>query len=33
MWTKKQLKEGEEAEVDVKDNGKGHCPVDLWIPK
>jgi hypothetical protein len=33
MWTKKQMKEGEEAEVDVKDDGKGLCPVDLWIPK
>jgi hypothetical protein len=33
MWTRKQAKEGEEAEIDVKDDGKGECPVDLWIPK
>ena len=33
MWTRKQMKKGEEAEVDVKDDGKGECPVDLWIPK
>ncbi len=32
MWTKKDKREGEEAEIDVKDNGKGLCPVDLWIP-
>jgi hypothetical protein len=32
MWTQKKGRRGPLDEIDVVDNGKGECPVDLWIP-